>query len=324
MRKLNTLIIGCGNIGGKFDFSKQNLKRPLTHAGAYSNHGGFDLLACVDVDSIQMEAFQKEWGIKESYLPTKLSSLGKGVFDVISICSPIQFHEEHLLTAGKLQPKLVFCEKPLTGKFTKSQEIMHLYEANEILLAVNYTRRWDPELIQLRKDIASGIWGDIRSVIGIYSKGILNNGSHLIDLLIFLFGSISVVHVGKRTYDNSPEDPTISGLLKTSSGIEIHLVAGNTKDYANFELQIVTSVGIVAMENGGLKWRIRKPKESNRFIGYKILDAGLESEGSYDLAMAGAVDNVYRAIINGDALSSTGHTAIEAQHICELLCKISE
>lgn len=324
MKKLNTLIIGCGNIGGKFDSSKQNIQNPLTHAGAYSKDGRFDLLACVDVDSTQMRAFKKEWGIKASYLPAELSSLGKGVFDVISICSPTQFHEEHLLIAAKLQPKLVFCEKPLTGASAKTHEIINFYGANEILLAVNYTRRWDPKIIKMREDIASGMWGEIRSVIGIYSKGILNNGSHLIDLLIFLFGPISVVHAGKRINDYNLEDPTISGLLQTSSGIQIHLVAGNAKDYANFELQIITSVGITAMENGGLKWRIRRPQESDRFIGYKILDEGFESEGSYDLAMTGAVDNVYRAIINGDALNSSGQTAMQAQQLCELLHKLSE
>ena len=324
MKKFNTLIIGCGNIGGKFDSSKQGIQRPLTHAGAYRNHGGFDLLACVDVDSDQAQTFQREWGIKESYLPTELSSLGKGAFDVISICSPTRFHEEHLLAAAKLQPKLVFCEKPLTETSLKSNEINNLYEAIGIVLAVNYTRRWDPVVIKMGEDISSGVWGEVRSVIGIYSKGILNNGSHLIDLLIFLFGTISVVYAGKRTYDYSPEDPTISGLLQTSLGIPIHLVGGDARDYANFELQIMTSEGIITMENGGLKWRIRKPQDSDRFIGYKTLDKALEFEGSYDLAMVGAVDNIYQAIINGDALNSSGQTAMQAQYLCEMLFKTSE
>ena len=91
-----------------------------------------------------------------------------------------------------LAPKLIFCEKPISNSLEEVIKINSACKELGILLAVNYTRRWDEDIIRLKSEIDSNSRGSIRSVVTYYNKGILNNGSHILDFLNFLIGDIKV------------------------------------------------------------------------------------------------------------------------------------
>ena len=97
----------------------------------------------------------------------------------------------------------------------------------------------------------------------------------------------------------------------------IHLACAHAGDYAAFELQLVFSLGVLTMEEGGMFWRERRAVASDTFKGYRKLDAGQRRSGEYPQAMLLAVDNIYRAINQGTALASTGMSALSAQRVCE-------
>ena len=194
---IKTLLVGCGNIAGGFDFDQGIL--PSTHAGAYKYHSNFDLTACVDPDNARLKQFSVDWKVKYTFLNMK-EVIDSGLdFDVVSICSPTQYHHSNICDVLNLKskPKLIFCEKPLAKKYEEAIDIMRMCEQAGVLLVVNHTRRWDPKVIELRNFIATGELGEVRSVVGYYNKGILNNGSHMVDLLLSLFDSInlSLIHI---------------------------------------------------------------------------------------------------------------------------------
>ena len=45
---------------------------------------------------------------------------------------------------------------------------------------VNYTRQWDPSVSRLIEEVRGDRWGAVRSAVGHYNKGVLNNGGHLV------------------------------------------------------------------------------------------------------------------------------------------------
>ncbi len=150
-----------------------------------------------------------------------------------------------------------------------------------------------------------------------YTKGVLNNGSHLFDLLLFLFGPLDVVAAGKPVADHSAADPSIPCLLQTLSGIPVSVGIAHAADYALFELTLFTERGVIGMEDGGANWRIRPVVDSPAFPGYRALASGDFVPGRYDEAMANAVAE-FRLWLDGKAeLSSTGETAAAAQAISE-------
>ncbi|MFZ2405850.1 MAG: Gfo/Idh/MocA family oxidoreductase [Methylobacter sp.] len=311
------LIIGCGNIAGGFDLGRPAGYLPYTHAGAYIRDGRFNLLACVEPDDKRRSEFMDAWGVPAGFRSIE-EALGSGnQFDVISICSPTDCHAHDLETALRFRPKLIFCEKPLTASVAETQRLVAECAKMKILLAVNYTRRWDAEVLKLQAGMQAGRWGALRSIVGYYNKGIANNGSHMVDLLHLLVGPMDIVKVGKPINDFFANDPTVLVWLEGSQGVPVLLACGHAGDYAIFELQLVFSEGVLTMEEGGLFWRERRAVDSETFKGYRTLDAGVRRAGQYPGAMLKAVDNIYRAINQGDPLASTGESALAAQCVCE-------
>jgi predicted dehydrogenase len=314
---LQVLIVGCGNIAGGFDQGRPAGYLPYTHAGAYSRDERFRLAACVEPDDNRRSEFMAAWGVPVGFRSIQEALGACNQFDVISICSPTDCHAHDLEIASRLSPKLIFCEKPLTASVAETKRLVAECAQLNIPLAVNYTRRWDAEVIKLQADMQSGRWGALRSVVGYYNKGIANNGSHMLDLLHLLIGPMDIVKAGKPINDFFADDPTLPVWLEGPQGIPVLLACGHAEDYAIFELQLVFSQGTLTMEEGGLFWRERRALDSETFKGYHTLDAGVRRAGQYSGAMLNAVDNIYRAITHGYPLASTGESALAAQCVCE-------
>jgi predicted dehydrogenase len=318
---LKVLIIGCGNIAGKFDMSNTSNTYAQTHAGAYFKNINFTLSACVEPAQSCREEFMEFWKIDKGFA-TLSEAINSGIeFDVISICSPTDQHEDDILLAIKLIPKIIFCEKPIAPSLNSSKAVALACENSNILLAVNYSRRWDPVLDDFSKALIDGDFGVLRSVVGIYNKGVLNNGSHLIDLLQLLLGDLTISSIGQVTHDYLDEDPSISASLLTKNGVPINLITGNASDYSLFEVQFVFEKAMVIMQDGGARWHIRKRIESERYSGYHALDSGESSVGGYAMAMENAIENIHN-YINGDRrMLSTAKNSLKAQSLCEGLKK---
>jgi predicted dehydrogenase len=323
---LQVLMVGCGNIAGGFDAERPGDALPLTHAGAYRRHGGFHMAACVEPDARRRAAFMQRWGVAHGAaqiagLPAAL--LAEGSFDVVSLCSPTACHAADLDAVLALRPRLVFCEKPIAPTLAQSQAMVAKCRAQGVAMAVNHTRAWAPDVAQLAAELAAGTWGPVRSVVGTYNKGVLNNGSHLLDLLHRLLGPLQVCSVGSAVADFWPDDPTIPAVLRTSSGVPVHLATAHAADYAVFEMQIVTARGTLTMEDGGQRWRVRRVVPSPQFAGYRVLNAGECRPGRYAEATLAAVANLHDNLQHGAALHSDGRSALAAHLLCDQIRRAS-
>ncbi len=323
MKKFNVLIIGCGNIAGGYDLLQLEEVLPLGHAKAFSKHGSFSVRGCVDPDEAKRIKFQQRWEVHEGYASLQDTCLKVGQYDVISICSPTISHSADIQSALALKPRLIFCEKPVTSSFQETQIAVKACADKHVLMAVNYSRRWLPQVIQLKNDLVKGRWGSVRSVCAIYNKGILNNGSHMLDLSLYLFGKLHVASVGSAVNDFFADDPSINATLCSEKGFHIQLNVANAQDYALFEMQIVTEKGVINMEDGGARWRFRHANPSEKLVGYSFLNSGdwVCLKDSY--ALTGAVANIFDALQKDAPLVSTGSNALEAQFLCEQIKQIA-
>jgi len=312
---LHVLIVGCGNMGGRFDENMNISSPPVTHAGAYKNDGHFYVQGCVDVDDKRRYEFKNFWEIPDEGKTIQELLKRKKQYDLVSICTPTALHGKDLEDVLEFNPMAVFCEKPMTSSVADSKKLMNLYEKRGVLLAINYSRRWDPSIIQLKEIINSESFGKLCCVSAVYNGGILNNGSHMLDLFICLFGELHIEKVGP-TMGNS-NDLTIPFWLQTSSGIMLQVSCSSNNDYSLFEIQFIFSCGVLSMETGGLYWRKREATESNQFSGYKTAEKEERIPGKYLNSMALAIDNIYRSIKHGDLLLSDARSSIRTQKLCE-------
>jgi hypothetical protein len=315
--QLDVLIVGCGNIAGLFDQGRGKSVLPITHAGAYLKDKRFRLVACVEPDDERRMNFMSYWNIPNGFQTIGEAKKCGSVFQVISICSPTDCHADDIINSLALKPQLIFCEKPLTKSLKETKKLVEKCSKNHVQLAVNYTRRYDPSVLKLFETIKLNKLGELRSIIGCYNKGLLNNGSHMLDLLFLLLGELKLVHVGKPINDYSVKDLSVPIWLESEDGTPIHISCGNSIDYSLFELEFIFSGGILKMLDGGLFWSERRVIDSKTFKNYRVLEEGNRLQGNYLKSMSVAIDNIYNAIVNSKPLISCGKNSLYVQKLCK-------
>lgn len=311
----NVLIVGCGNIAGGYETEGQS-PWPLTHAGAYRRHGGFRLAGCVDPDPARRAEFQQRWGVAEAFADLDQAFAAGRRYDLAAICSPTALHEGHLAELQTRPVRLLVCEKPLGTDLVRVRTLVQSAAAAGIGLAVNYTRRWDPQLAALRHELATGAWGEVRTAAAFYTKGLFNNGSHAVDTLTALLGPMEPLYATISRHDHTPDDPSVDALLRSPAGTMVHLCAADSRDYAFLEIQLVTARGCISMEELGFAARRRPVRDSIRFPGYRELGAGTFAAGGYPQAMAGMADNLHQWLTGNVPLASTGESALYSLELC--------
>ena len=85
-------------------------------------------------------------------------------------------------------------------------------------------RRFDKFYYNIKNLIEKNSFGSIQNIVIYYGGGIANTGSHIFDLIQFLFGNISWVE-GKKSLNlsNNLSDPNLNGIIRTKSSITCNL-----------------------------------------------------------------------------------------------------
>lgn len=291
------LIIGCGAIAGGYDAKRSSDDWPLSHAGAIARSDAFELAVCVDPDEAARATYAERWGVQTAAArPEDLTSV-PGDFDLIVIASPTPCHAEHLEWALTMKPKAVFCEKPVAKDGFEAFKLHHAFDQAKIPLIINYTRRWQPTLGPLINDIRNGEWGDLISAVGTYGKGIMHNGSHMLDLLHMFVGQMTLQAAGPHAFDHWDDDPSVSAILTANEMRQpVHLVAGDAHVFTQFELVLTYDHGEIALRDGGLRIETRRVEESALFAGYRTLGPVETQPGRYEEAMTCAYENLAQVV----------------------------
>ncbi len=311
--KYNAAIIGCGNIAALYD-QPHHSDRVLTHAHAYTLEPRINLCALADVDRQRAIDAAGKWGGTPYNDARKM--LEKEDIDIISICVPDEYHESILDLCYLYNPKAVFCEKPLTKNTDSANRIVKEYEDAGIHLAVNFTRRWDQAVQELKKEIMQDKYGRVLNVSCIYTKGILHNGSHLIDLLRFLFGDVADAAVLSGRYDWDETDPTLDAFIRFSNGAQAHIMGADARCYTLFEIDILFEKARIYFDRSGFQMTVYKIEENPIYSGYLDIVEKQCIQTGLNRAISCAVSNIIDAIEGKDKLICSGKDAVIAQETC--------
>jgi predicted dehydrogenase len=309
---LTAIIIGCGAIAGGYDEANESADI-LTHAKAYSAHPLYRIAACVEPDDQLRQRFMTRWNVPVGY---RSLDQAEGAFDVASVCAPTPAHATLLDALLDMKVRLVFAEKPLTSDLAASRALVAAYAEANRPIAVNYLRRWAAEIRSLKQEIEAGHWGALHKAICLYTKGFLNNGSHAVDLLRFLFGELSPVEAFGRIDDGRDDDPTLDVRLKSASGAPVLFEGLNSENFTLFEITLYFDNGRVALTDSGFEIVRQSVTHSARFAGYRVLDRSEAKPTGLNRAMMGALDNIHAHLAGTEPLASDGASALAAHEIC--------
>lgn len=297
--KYNVIIIGAGNIGAFFD--TPGSERVLTHAHAFKAHEGFNLVGFIDLNKVKALQAAELWECK-AFENTDEAFTNQKI-DVVCIAVPDESHYSVLKEISNFPILVVFAEKPLTKTVNEAKEIIQIYQDKNIDVVVNYSRRFVPEFEKIKKNIERGIYGEYVTGTGYYGKGIIHNGSHLIDLLRYFIGEIKTIMPISSISDFYPDDKTISAVLIFDSiNKPFFLQYADCRKYTIFEMDLLFERKRIRIFDSGFKIEEYEVQESKIFKGYKNIVKIAQINSSLHNALYYGAENIYKHLTDGQKL----------------------
>jgi predicted dehydrogenase len=296
---LNVLIIGAGNIGAFFD--KPESRDVLTHAHAFKNHPGFKLLGFIDSNYTKALNAAKIWNV--SAYKNLQDANENTTIDIVVVCTPDGTHYDVILEAITFPIKLLFVEKPLSKKIDEAIEIKS--KVRNISIVVNYSRRFSKDFDGLQKRIQNGEFGSYLTGNGYYGKGVLHNGTHMIDLLRMLVGEISDAVSMEKVYDFYKDDPTVTGLLVFENNRKFYFHGVDCKNYTVFELEMLFEKAKIRLLDSCFVLEEYSVKPNKKYEGYNNLELNRRLETDMGENLSNAVENIYRHLTIQEPLKCT-------------------
>ena len=319
MKRYKAAVIGLGKIGQEFDYDHPDDSLIATHASAYFYHPGFKLLAGVDPVPSQRKRFETKYDCP-AYDDIKVM-MDYHRPDIVSIAVPLNQHLPVFQEIIHFTPKAVICEKPIASSAAEGWLMQSIADDHQCALLVNYMRRFEPGSIALKHIIEEGGVGEIFKGVAWYSKGLLNNGTHFIDLLCYWLGDVSGVEVKEKGRQWEGKDPEPDICLHFDKAA-VYVLAGRAEYYSTGEIDLFGSKGRIRYTESGKKIEIYKTVPDPVSKGYTIL--GREREViPTDLKRYQwhVLEGLYNHLVHNTALASDGYTATKTMEVFELACR---
>lgn len=315
-------LIGCGKIGSDFA-DDPRVKGVYTHAGAYAACPETDLVAVCDSDPDRARKCAQRWGGVAAYTSVD-QLLEQQRPDFVSVCTPDATHEAVLRSVlGAPATRAVLAEKPLALRVDQAQHLTDLARDRGVVLAVNYSRRYSGTYAEVAALIRSGKIGSIQKVVGLYTKGVMHNGSHWFDLARWMIGEVRAVR-GFSGEHASGEDPTLDAWLAFDNGATGFLHGCSADAYAVFEMDIVGTQGRVRFVDSGHRIETFRVAPSPRYSGYDALHESAERDGELEHTLLGAVEDVVGCLTHGREPRCTGRDGVAALRIASAVMRSAQ
>lgn len=318
MRRFDAVVVGLGNIGLRYDLEATDGGRVASHARAFATHPGYRLVGGVDPTADGRALFETHYGVPAFADVGGLAAAGIRP-EVWSVAVPTHLHSATFDEIIALRPTAILCEKPLAESLADGGRMVAAAAGNGCVLAVNYMRRFEPGVLALRRLIAGGALGEIYKGSAWYSKGLLNNGSHVIDLLSFLLGpagSIQLLAPGRRWEGRDPEPD----ICLNFGAARIVMLSAREECFSHIGFEIVGAGGTVRYTDSGHRIEVRRAQPAPGLPGYHILGPEVEVlQTDLKRYQWHAVDALHRHLDSGEPLNSTGASALETLRAVDMV-----
>jgi len=311
MMTFKAVIVGCGRIGSEFA-DDPRVSGIYSHAGAYSANPDVELVAVCDVDRGRADRAAARWRVPAYTNATQM--LCQTMPDIVSICSPDSTHAEVMRWCLDVPSvRGIFAEKPLAQNLPDAMQLERIAVDSDRKVVVNYIRRYAAGHHSVRELIARGDLGTLHSVTGLYSGGLLHNGSHWVDLARWLFGEVVAVEAMSRAGDDGAI-ATPHVLLHFANGLAACLFGAGP--YGIFEMDIIGSSGRIRIAESGHVIEAFRIGDNPRYSGFTALLPDGKWNGGLEYAMVHALEDLVSCMRTGKRPSCSIEDGVAALQVC--------
>jgi predicted dehydrogenase len=231
---LNIAIVGTGSVA---DY----------HVTAINHTPGAHLAAVVHYDPAQFAKIAARFGVPCISFE---DALNRADIHALSLCTPSGLHAEHTIAAAGAG-KHVMVEKPMALTPTDADAMIDACERAGVILAVMLQRRGEVLFQTMHQAITAGDLGGVRlGLVSLpYFRGdayyqqaawrgtwqldgggvLMNQGIHLVDLLLWYLGEPVQVYASAGTLERSIDvEDTLAAVLEFVSGARATITATTT------------------------------------------------------------------------------------------------
>lgn len=167
-------IIGCGGIA-------------RLHAHGYQGVEEVEIVAIADPVEDALNDFGESYNIQTRYLDPR-EMLDKENLDIVSVATWHRLHAPMTIAACARKPKAVLYEKPMGTNLGECDDMLIAAQRNSVKVAIAHQRRFNPVWTDARQLIANGAIGEPRQIVCRGGQGLLNDCSHLFDMMRYVLG----------------------------------------------------------------------------------------------------------------------------------------
>ena len=202
-------IIGCGRIAAR-------------HANAYTAIESTELVAAAEPDPERRLKFDETYGIVGLYENYR-EMLANEALDIISICTWHPLHCEMTIAAAESGVQAILCEKPMALNLGEADRMLEACDKAGTKLVIGHQHRFDPQAVKALELVKGNAIGELQSIFGHCSSNLLNNGTHVVDLIRYFV-------------DNSPIGWVMGQIDRPSDKVNFgHRVEHNAIGHWEFE-----------------------------------------------------------------------------------------
>ncbi len=215
MARLKAAVIGLGRIASTIDEELgdfDGVEFPYGHIPCYMSMPEIEVVGMSDTWVEQREAAGAKWGFEALYADYR-QMLEETRPEIVSVCTSAKPRADILLeiATGGYGVRAIWAEKPITLSLAEADAAIDACKRANIALAINCTRCWRDDYLQVKALIDEGAIGDVVSVDSRSRCSLSHNGSHLITTLTMYVPERAVSVVGEAELDEANPDNDFSG-----------------------------------------------------------------------------------------------------------------
>jgi len=309
------VLVGLGNIAWKLGRDPLS-GSSLSHKDSFDQSHRVELIAGYSPNNRDIQDFVQNFDIK-GY--TSLSQmLERENPDIVSICSPQKYHANQLEECFNHKVPMVWLEKPATESAVEAKKLENIREKmlTPSTVLVNFQRRYTESYQRLRQIIQQEVYGSPLSIEIYYSRGLILNGSHLIDMLVYLFPEVKLelLWTESKCQTNNPDF-----VVRLSDRLIAHVI-GIESIFHNIDVRVTFGQARFSIEHGGMTLRVEEVRENHIFPGYyRLYDKEPNELGApgFDYAFDKALDDLIESFENKRQPKSNLKTSFKGQMLIE-------
>jgi predicted dehydrogenase len=290
-------------------------------------HPAIEWIGAVDPSQPALDRVAAHWNVP--YLFRSVAELAAALEPEIAVvATPPGQRIEVIRQLPSLRAVLV--EKPLGLNLDESEAFIGECRSRGLLVQVNLMRRGDDLMRRLAAGELERLIGHPQAAFGLYGNGLLNNGTHLVDLVRMLLGEVAAVEFVARV-DGQFSGPLAGDLqtaatLRLESGIRVMIQPLDFRHYREMELDIWGDSGRVAITQEGFAVQVYPRAECRLLKGEREVasDRPKFVEASLGMAFYRMHDNLVNSLRGDEPLCSPADSALRtAKTIQEIVNQAS-